>query len=139
MFHRLESVLVDITHMELWNDRDTQVVFSLETISTVASLTPWIRQAPLARAMSGLCGLPGEATLRAVTRSCYPKQDMIPTSLSTPANQQDWRDEAPQKGMVRDENRSREGESRNEDSLQKLSQYRGPSAAVWVDDLAMSN
>lgn len=56
-------------------------------------------------------GLPGEATLRAVTRSCYLKQDMLsPTSLSTPANQQDWREEASQKGTVRDENRSREGE-----------------------------
>lgn len=58
MFQRPDSVLADITHMELWNDRDTQVVFSLETFSTVASLTPWIRQVPLARAMSGLCGAP---------------------------------------------------------------------------------
>lgn len=64
---------------------------------------------------------------------------MIPTSLSTPANQQAWRDEGSQKGTVRDENHSREGKSRNEDSLQKLSQDRGPSAAVWVDDLVMSN
>lgn len=84
-------------------------------------------------------GLPGEATLRAVMRSCYPKQVMLPTSLSTPANQQDWSDEGSQKGTVRDENHSREGKSRNEDSLQKHSQDRGPSAAVWVDDLVMSN
>lgn len=67
----------------------SRLFFSLETLSTVASLTPWIRQVPLVRAMSGLCGLPGEATLRAMTRSCYHKQDMIPTSLSTLANQQE--------------------------------------------------
>lgn len=58
MLQRPDSVLVDLTHTELWNDRDTQVVFSLETRSAVASLIPWIRQVPLARAMSGLCGAP---------------------------------------------------------------------------------
>lgn len=41
--------------------------------------------------------------------------------------------------MLMDENSPRKRKSRNRDSLQKLLQDRGPSVAVWVDDIAMSN